>query len=127
MICLRCGHCCHNMSPFVDEPDEGIVGKGEPCRYLSMSGTVANCDIYESRPDVCASHRFPERVCPIGMDVLGIDDPAVRIAEMRATRTPLFPLLGNNAERSPWEERISKNNKTDGHISPASPSCGWCE
>jgi len=65
-----------------------------------MVGAVAVCAIYPSeevmligpwrddRPRECGQHRLPFRVCPVGLDVLGIstDDIGQRAEECRRTR-----------------------------------------
>ena len=63
MMCLRCGSCCKELSPF-----------GNPCSYLEMQGNVAVCSIYEKRPGQCSNHNYPASKCPIGMQELNIQD-----------------------------------------------------
>lgn len=65
MYCLSCGDCCRRMSPL-SAPD--------PCPHLEQIGDIYLCAIYERRPEVCANHRFPAHICPIGTDVLKITD-----------------------------------------------------
>lgn len=37
-------------------------------------GDFIFCEIYEKRPEECVNHKFHSRFCPIGMDVLKLDD-----------------------------------------------------
>jgi hypothetical protein len=66
MDCLHCGDCCLRMSPL-DAP--------EPCRFLVVDGTYYFCAQYDKRPAECASHDFPSRFCPIGLEKLNLTTP----------------------------------------------------
>jgi hypothetical protein len=66
MECLHCGDCCLRMSP-VSAPD--------PCPYLTKEENFYFCGIYKSRPKECRDHAYPSRFCPIGLDLLKLDDP----------------------------------------------------
>ena len=63
MNCLHCGDCCKRMSPL-----------GSPCRFIIEQGSFIFCSVYSKRPVECVNHDFPSRHCPIGCDVLGIND-----------------------------------------------------
>lgn len=65
MICLRSGHCCRTMPPPGLEVDEHGA-----CVHLQEKDGMADCAIYEDRPDACAAHEFPSEVCPIGRSVI---------------------------------------------------------
>jgi hypothetical protein len=73
MKCLHCGHCCKNLSPF----GEGI------CKYLKeYPNKIFLCSIYDRRPKECRKHIYPMSICPIGLDILQIQEPykaAIRI------------------------------------------------
>lgn len=71
MNCLHCGDCCLRMSP-ISAPD--------PCPNLVIVENFYFCGIYENRPEECRNHKFPFRHCPVGVDILGLDDP-IKIAQ----------------------------------------------
>jgi len=67
--CIHCGECCRTMSPLSCDPEH------EPCPRLQMIGAVAFCTDYRRRPAQCREHDFAfVPVCPIGKDVLKLDD-----------------------------------------------------
>jgi Fe-S-cluster containining protein len=67
--CIHCGECCRTMSPLCEDPEH------QPCPHLQMSGTIAVCAIYARRPQRCRDHDYAfASVCPIGRDVLKIND-----------------------------------------------------
>ena len=75
MYCLHCGDCCLRMSP---------ISAPEPCPHIVQDGDFFFCGEYESRPEDCIKHRFPSRVCPIGVENLNLQDStsvAMRIDE----------------------------------------------
>ena len=61
MECLHCGDCCLRLSPL-----------GNPCPKIVQKGTFYFCSIYPNRPMECVLYKHPMKVCPIGMDKLGI-------------------------------------------------------
>lgn len=63
MVCLHCGDCCLRLSPF-SSPD--------PCPNLDVREDFYFCGCYDKRPEECASHRFPSKICPIGLEKLGL-------------------------------------------------------
>jgi len=64
MICLQCGSCCKEISPF-----------GNPGPKLIIKGAIAYCKIYGCRPKVCRDHSFSDySKCPVGLSVLKIRD-----------------------------------------------------
>ena len=67
MICLACGNCCKTMSPLTDS-------ETTPCPLFTMHDSVSHCERYQDRPIECANHDFPMVYCPIGQDVLHIDN-----------------------------------------------------
>ncbi|MBI5657914.1 MAG: YkgJ family cysteine cluster protein [Geobacter sp.] len=54
MACRQCGTCC--VAPDISALDKPL---GERCRHLLPTGL---CDIYATRPAVCASYR-PDDLC----------------------------------------------------------------
>jgi hypothetical protein len=55
------------------------ISSPDPCPRLRQVESFYFCDDYENRPDECAKHDFPAKVCPIGYEKLGIKN----IAELR--------------------------------------------
>ena len=66
MDCLYCGDCCIRMSPLSTHSDY--------CPNLIIKGTFRFCSDYKNRPHEYANHEFHSRFCPIGMDVLKLDN-----------------------------------------------------
>ena len=50
------------------------ISAPEPCPHIVTSGDFVFCAKYENRPKECETHRFPASVCPVGADILGIED-----------------------------------------------------
>lgn len=63
MICLHCGDCCLRMSPL-SEPN--------PCPHIIQDGDFVFCGCYQIRPEKCENHGFPFKICPVGMEKLGL-------------------------------------------------------
>lgn len=73
MYCLHCGNCCLRMSP---------LSAPNSCPHLIKDDNFYFCGIYKNRPIECEKHDFPYRFCPIGLDILklnNIDDIRRRI------------------------------------------------
>lgn len=64
MYCLYCGDCCKRMSP--------LSVNGGACAHIVERGTFVFCGRYNRRPAECVRHEFHARVCPVGLDVLGL-------------------------------------------------------
>ncbi len=46
----------------------------EPCPHIKQIDSFVVCGRYNRRPKECKDHDFPARFCPIGLEVLGLDD-----------------------------------------------------
>ena len=66
MYCLYCGDCCNRMSPITDN--------GDPCPLLIVKDNFYVCSDYHNRPKQCEHHMFSSRFCPIGLDVLKLNN-----------------------------------------------------
>jgi len=74
MNCLHCGDCCLRMFPL----------NGGRCPHVVEDRSFVFCGIYDRRPEECRKHGYDARFCPVGMNVLGFDNPqavALRIDE----------------------------------------------
>lgn len=85
--CLHCGDCCLRMSP---------LSAPEPCPYIKQVDNFYFCSCYEKRPEECVNHTFHSRVCPIGMDILNLQEPEEMRQRLDAgyalTKYPELPL-----------------------------------
>jgi len=91
--CIHCGECCRTMSPLCEDPEH------QPCPRLQMTGTIAVCSIYARRPQQCRDHGFDfVPVCPVGKDVLKIDDVNQLAAREHEIDLVLFGSLAERRE-----------------------------
>ena len=60
------------MSPLTPEREDGLAN--EPCPHIQKTDSYSFCAIHDHRPTQCKTHEYPATFCPIGIQILGLED-----------------------------------------------------